>query len=189
MKTHFVNIWRHSTLALLPQGGTALAEAIQTARTAFKEAGEENHRALVLFTDGEDHDGQAIEAAAQAAKEGLVVFTIGLGSPNGELIPVRDAKGRVDFIKDENGNAVKSRLNESLLQDIAKAGKGFYLHLAGAGGMEMLYERGLAPLPQAGSSGDHDAALLRAFPMVSCCGLPVAHRGVVHPGFQTTRSA
>lgn len=144
---------------LLPQGGTALAEAIQTARTAFKEAGEENHRALVLFTDGEDHDGQAIEAAAQAAKEGLVVFTIGLGSPNGELIPVRDAKGRVDFIKDENGNAVKSRLNESLLQDIAKAGKGFYLHLAGAGGMEMLYERGLAPLPKR----DLQATMMRRY--------------------------
>lgn len=133
---------------LLPQGGTALAEAIQTARTAFKEAGEENHRALVLFTDGEDHDGQAIEAAAKAAKEGMVVFTIGMGSPGGELIPVRDAKGRIDFIKDENGNAVKSRLNENLLQDIAKAGNGFYLHLSGANGMDLLYERGLSTLPK-----------------------------------------
>lgn len=144
---------------LLPQGGTALAEAIQTARTAFKAGGEENHRALVLFTDGEDHDGQAIEAAAQAAKEGMVVFTIGLGSSSGELIPVRDAKGRVDFIKDENGNAVKSRLNEGLLQDIAKAGKGFYLHLTGPGAMEMLYERGLAPLPKR----DLQATLMRRY--------------------------
>src|SRR6185369_10703638 len=69
---------------IIPQGGTALAEAITTAQTAFKEKND-NHRVLVLFTDGEDHDGQALDAARSAAKEGLRIFTIGVGTANGEL--------------------------------------------------------------------------------------------------------
>ena len=133
---------------LLPQGGTAITEAIQTARAAFKDSGLENHRAIVMFTDGEDHDGEAIEAAKKAAAEGAVVLTVGVGTTSGELIPIRDAKGRTSFVKDEAGNTVKSRLNEALLQEIAKAGNGFYVPLAGAGIIETLYERGLAPLPK-----------------------------------------
>lgn len=133
---------------ILPQGGTAIAEAIQTTLSAFKEGGQDNHRALILFSDGEDHDGQAIEAAKKAAKDGLRIFTVGVGTPGGELIPVRDAKGRTDFIKDESGNAVKTRLNEGLLKDLAQAGNGFYVPLSGAKTMEMLYEQGLAPLPK-----------------------------------------
>lgn len=133
---------------LLPQGGTAITEAIETANTAFKDSGQENHRALILLTDGEDHDGAAIEAAKKAAAAGTVVFTVGVGTTAGELIPVRDAKGRISYVKDEAGNTVKTRLNEALLREVAKAGNGFYLQLAGAGVMETLYERGLAPLPK-----------------------------------------
>ncbi|MBI1839902.1 MAG: VWA domain-containing protein [Verrucomicrobia bacterium] len=133
---------------LLPQGGTAITEAIHTARAAFKDSGLENHRAIVIFTDGEDHDGEAIEAAKKAGAEGAVVLTVGVGTTAGELIPIRDAKGRTSFVKDEAGNTVKSRLNEALLQEIAKAGNGFYVPLAGAGIIETLYERGLAPLPK-----------------------------------------
>jgi Ca-activated chloride channel family protein len=143
----------------LPQGGTAIAEAIQTARNAFKVGGGENHRALVLFTDGEDHDSAAVDAAREAAKEGLHIFTIGVGTPGGELLRIRDAKGRTEFIKDENGNAVKSRLNEALLQELAQAGGGFYLQLSGTGAMEMLQERGLAPLPKM----DFQATVMRQY--------------------------
>ena len=132
----------------LPQGGTAIAEAIQTARNTFKAGSGDNHRALVIFTDGEDHDPSALEAATAAAKDGLHIFTIGIGTPDGELLRVHDAKGRTDFIKDEEGNVVKSRLNESLLQDVARAGGGFYLRLAATGTMETLHERGISPLPK-----------------------------------------
>jgi len=133
---------------VLPQGGTALTEAIQAALGAFKDSQLDNHKALILFTDGEDHDGEAIQAAREAAKQGLTVFTIGVGTTQGELVPVRDAKGRLDFIKEENGNAVKSRLNEQLLRDLAQAGKGFYLALSTPNAMEALYQRGLASLPK-----------------------------------------
>lgn len=131
---------------IIPQGGTAIAETIQTALAAFKDG--DNHKILVLFTDGEDHEAGVLEAAKAASDKGLRVFTIGVGSAAGELIRVRDEKGKMDFLKDESGNVVKSRLNETLLQQIAGAAGGFYLPLRGANTMDLLYERGLAPLPK-----------------------------------------
>jgi len=130
----------------LPQGGTAISEAIETAAAAFKEG--DGHKVLVLMTDGEDQDSNAVEAARKAAEGGMKIFTIGIGSAEGELLAVRDAKGRVEYLKDEAGNAVKSRLNEPLLQQIATSGNGFYLPMRGAKVIESLYQNGLAPLPK-----------------------------------------
>ena len=135
---------------IIPQGGTALAEAIETARTAFKQ-GSEGHRVLVLFTDGEDHDEGAVRAAEEAAKDGLRIFTIGIGTPDGEMVRLRDAKGRTDFVRDTDGNVVKSKLNQDLLQEVALKGNGFYLPLRGADTVDKLYADGLAPLPKAES--------------------------------------
>src|SRR6516162_9261884 len=132
----------------IPQGGTALAAAINTALEAFKEKG--NYKALVLFTDGEDNDSDAaaLEAAQNAEKAGLKIFTIGIGSAEGTLVTIADAKGNSDYVRDEQGNVVKSKLNEPLLQQIASTTGGFYLPLRGANTIETLYERGLAPLPK-----------------------------------------
>ena len=102
---------------IIPQGGTALSEAIAAAKSTFKE-GNDNHKVLVLFTDGEDNEGNALEAAKAAGKDGLRIFTIGVGTANGELLRVTDTQGRTEFIKDADGNAVKSRLNEALLRDL-----------------------------------------------------------------------
>ena len=124
---------------IISQGGTALAAAIDTALAAFKEKG--NHRALVIFTDGEDNDDGALEAAQRAAKEGLKIFTIGIGSADGVLLDP-------NLVRDPEGNAVKSKLNEPLLQQIAVDAGGFYLPLRGANTINTLYERGLAPLPK-----------------------------------------
>ena len=113
----------------------------------------------VLLTDGEDHEDGAVDAAKAAAEKGLRIFTIGIGSADGELIRVRDDKGKLDFLKDENGNVVKSKLNETLLQQIGGAAGGFYLNLRGANTMEVLYERGLAPLPKS----EFNARLVQRF--------------------------
>jgi len=132
----------------LPQGGTAIAAAIQTAQTAFKEG--DHFEVLVLFTDGEDNvnPGEALAAAQDAARAGLKIFTIGIGTPQGDLLRITDANGNSDYIRDANGNVVKSHLNEPLLRQIAAATGGFYLPLRGANTMETLYEQGLAPLPK-----------------------------------------
>jgi Ca-activated chloride channel family protein len=130
----------------IPQGGTAIAASINTALTAFKE--NNHYKVLVLFTDGEDNDTGALEAAQNAAKAGLKIFTIGIGTEKGELVRVAEANGNSDYVRDEQGNVVKSHLNEALLQQIAGATGGFYLPLRGANTIDTLYERGLAPLPK-----------------------------------------
>ncbi len=145
-------------VGIIPQGGTAVGEAIDTAVKAFETSGD-NHKVLVLFTDGEDQD-TGVEAAAQkAAKAGIKIFTIGVGSAEGELIRVQDESGAAGFLKDEQGNVVKSRLNEHLLQQIATTGNGFYLPLRGANPMETLYQRGLANLPK----NDTQTKLVKSF--------------------------
>lgn len=136
---------------IIPQGGSSLAEAIRTATEAFKKD-EDNHKVLILLTDGEDHEEGAIEAAKEAAKSGLKIFTIGVGTPNGELLSFKDERGRQEYVRDEGGNIVRSKLNETLLREIATVGNGFYLPLSGAKTMETLYEQGLAGLPKAESS-------------------------------------
>lgn len=124
----------------IPEGGTALAEAINTTLSAFKE--KDNHKALVLLTDGEDNDEGALQAAQNAAKEGLKIFTVGIGTTEGALLDP-------NLVRDPDGNAVKSHLNETLLKQIAAATGGFYLPLRGANTMDLLYDNGLAPLPKA----------------------------------------
>src|SRR5262245_38092892 len=93
-------------VGIIPEGGTVLAEAITAALTAFKEG--DNHKVLVMFTDGEDQDSAAIQAAKKASEAGLKIYTIGIGTAEGELLRVRDNKGRTDYIRDEQGNVVKS---------------------------------------------------------------------------------
>lgn len=132
---------------IIPQGGTALAEAIKTAREAFGTDEEENHKILILFTDGEDHQEEVNDAVERAVTTGIKIFTVGVGTPSGELLRIRDEQGRETYLKDEAGNVVKSRLNDQLLREIATSGKGFYLPLQGGNAMEVLYQKGLAPLP------------------------------------------
>ncbi len=104
----------------------------------------------MLFTDGEDHDADAetMAAAKEAAEAGMRIFTIGVGTPEGELLQTTDDQGNTSFIKDDDGNVVKSHLNQTLLRQIATEANGFYLPLQGADPMETLYARGLAPLPK-----------------------------------------
>ena len=83
-------------------------------------------RAIVLITDGENHEGGAIEAAQEAAKKGMRVFVLGVGSPDGSPIPV---EGTNEFRRDKDGNVVVTRLNEQMCQEIAKAGNGIYVRV------------------------------------------------------------
>lgn len=132
---------------IIPEGGSDLGAAIEAAASAFEE-GEGSFRVLVLFSDGEDHNNRAVKAAEEAAKKDIRIFTIGVGTPGGELLQVKDARGNVSFLRDGEGNVINSRLNEPLLQEIAAAAQGFYLSLANPDAIDTLYERGLAPLPR-----------------------------------------
>ena len=107
--------------------GTVIADAIKMAMSIF---GEENptQKALIIISDGENHESEAIEAAREAKKNGTFVYTIGVGTPEGARIPIVE-KGRRVFKTDKSGNPVTSALNISMLQDIAEAGGGKYYSL------------------------------------------------------------
>ncbi len=132
---------------IIPEGGSDVGGAIEAALNAFEKS-EGTHRAIVIFTDGEDHVNRAIEAAEKAGSEGVHLFTIGVGTPGGELLKYTDPRGQTVYLRDAEGNPINSRLNESLLQQIAGTANGFYLPLSSADSMNALYERGLAPLPR-----------------------------------------
>jgi Ca-activated chloride channel homolog len=133
--------------SIIPQGGTAVTEAIHTAVKTFATEEGDNHKVLIIFTDGEDHDGGALMAAEDADNHKLKIFTVGVGTPAGELVQILDERGNSTYVKDEKGNVVKSRLNEDLLRQIATAAKGFYIPLREGNAMQVLYQRGLEPLP------------------------------------------
>lgn len=106
--------------------GTNLAAAIARTRAAFV-AGKDSHKALVLVTDGEGHEGDVLAEAKEAKKEGLVIYTIGIGSPTGEPIPERDEGGGVaGYKKDRSGHVVSTRLDEATLLSVAQETGGKY---------------------------------------------------------------
>ncbi len=116
--------------------GTSLSSAIKAAQSAFSQE-EKKHKVLLLLTDGEDHEGGAIEQAEAARKEGVKIYTVGIGNPAGEPIPVLDRKGnQVGFRKDDNGEVIVSRLDETTLQKISLETGGRY-YPATAGELEL----------------------------------------------------
>lgn len=108
---------------IIPRGGTNLAAAIETSLAAF-EGRQAEHQALVIITDGEDHGSDLDDAIKRATERGVKIYTVGIGTSEGELIPLE--KG--GFLKDRRGQVVKSRLDETTLQKIATDTGGAYLH-------------------------------------------------------------
>jgi Ca-activated chloride channel family protein len=109
---------------LIPTQGTAIGAALQTAVASFGTSESEIGRAIVLITDGENHEDDAIEVAKKAKEMGIQVFVIGIGKPEGAPIP---KPGTNDYFKDRAGQVVVSRLNEEMCQQIASSGNGIYV--------------------------------------------------------------
>lgn len=111
---------------LIPVQGTAIAEALKMAMESFDE--QTRNKSIIIISDGEDHEQGALEAAKEAASAGIRLFTIGMGTPDGVPIPVYNEYGKqIGYRKDREGNTVVTRLNETILQQIAAAGNGTYL--------------------------------------------------------------
>ena len=132
---------------IIPVPGSDLAGALREAVAAFGKDST-GARAIVVITDGEDHEPGAVDAARAAARDGIRVFTLGVGTAAGAILRTTDPYGNPVFVKDAEGNAVKSQLNETLLREVADAGGGFYLPLQNRQTLQNLYQRGLAPLPR-----------------------------------------
>lgn len=114
-----------ATPDIIPMKGTVIGDALEESLKAFGER-EAKFKALVLISDGEDHDEKALELSKDLAKRGLMVNTIGIGSPQGSYIPDSTGENKID---EETGQEVVSRLNEKLLQQIAANTHGVYVRL------------------------------------------------------------
>ena len=110
---------------LIPVGGTSFGEAINKSMSAFSDK-LKKHKAIVLITDGEDHQGNAMEIAKAAKEKGIIIYTVGVGKKEGAYIKIKDNKGREELLKDREGKVVKSRLDEVLLNKIAVGTGGAY---------------------------------------------------------------
>jgi Ca-activated chloride channel homolog len=110
---------------MIPDPGTSLSSAIDTATSAFIEK-ERKYKVLVLFTDGEDLEGQADKAVSKAKEAGVVIYAVGIGTSKGAPLPIRGAKGDVEYRKDPDNNVVVSRLDEISLAEIAERTGGKY---------------------------------------------------------------
>jgi Ca-activated chloride channel family protein len=141
----------------IPEGGTNISAAIDLAVQTYGKSAIGN-RALIIFTDGEELSGDAVKTAKAAADAGVRIFTVGVGTPEGSLIPIAGEGGGTAFVKDSNGQVVKSKLDEKRLKEIAESTGGFYLHLEdGPRTMKQLFADGLAKM----KSGEIDDRMSR----------------------------
>jgi len=111
---------------IVPTQGTAIGSAIDLAMHSFSPESESS-KAIIIITDGENHEDDAVEIAKQAAESKIVVHTIGMGLPQGGPIPVYNGYGQKDFKRDKSGQVVVTKLDEAMLQQIASAGGGTYI--------------------------------------------------------------
>lgn len=110
--------------SLIASQGTDIARAIDVSMHSFTQA-EKVGKAIIVITDGEDHEGGAVEAAKIARKKGINVFILGVGDPKGAPIPTGDG----GYMTDNTGQTVMSALNEEMCREVAKAGSGVYIHV------------------------------------------------------------
>ena len=132
--------------SLISKQGTAIGEAINLATRSFTPQ-EGVGRAIIVITDGENHEGGAVEAAQEAAEKGMQVFVLGVGSPDGSPIPAED--GSNNFRRDKDGNVIVTRLNEQMCQEIAKAGNGMYIRVDNTNSAEKVLNNEIAKLSKA----------------------------------------
>lgn len=131
---------------IIQRGGTNIASAIDEADSAFSDS--KNQKLLVLISDGEELEQSGVKRAEKASNEkGIKIYTLGVGLQNGEPIPVRNEYGKLEFVRDADGNLVSSKLNEDLLKQVAKATGGIYANLSD-GGMDAIYEAGIKKAPK-----------------------------------------
>lgn len=111
--------------SMVPTQGTAIADAIELAAGSFGDT--KHNKAIIIITDGEDFQGGVLEQTDAAVKKGIAIYTIGMGLPEGAPIPVYNGNKQIGYKKDQQGNIIMTKLDETLLQRIASLGNGMYI--------------------------------------------------------------
>lgn len=140
--------------SLIQTQGTDIAQAINLGLHSFTQA-DKIGRAIIVITDGEDHEGGAVETAAEARKKGVNVFILGVGDTKGAPIPTGDG----GYMKDRSGQTVMTALNEQMCREVAQAGSGKYIHVDNTGDAQTELNNDLARLQR----GESEAVIYNAY--------------------------
>lgn len=133
---------------IIPLGGTNLAEAIRKGISAF-ESNSKNHKAVILITDGENHEDDPLKAASKAKEQDIVIYTVGVGRKDGSYIKIKDESNHETFLKDRQGQVIKSRLDEITLNKIALETGGLYTPAYGTQwGLKNIYRDSIAKIEE-----------------------------------------
>lgn len=119
---------RSASTDLAGTQGTAIGEAVQLAHRSFQQDDKKAHKALILLTDGEDHEGDATEIVKKARENGILLFTVAVGTPAGGFIPVNYGN-RQDYKRDNAGKPIRTKVNEPMLKALAQAGGGEHFNI------------------------------------------------------------
>lgn len=130
----------------IPRGGTSISSAIREAMDVFKSK-DTKYKILVIITDGEDLEGDALATAKEAGSLGIKIYCVGVGTPEGELIPMANSYGERAYLADKHGAVVKTRLNEEILKTIAISTGGSYVRATQSEfGLVLLYDKSISKL-------------------------------------------
>lgn len=140
--------------SLIQTQGTDIAQAINLGLHSFTQA-DKIGCAIIVITDGEDHEGGAVEAAAEARKKGVNVFILGVGDTKGAPIPTGDG----GYMKDRSGQTVMTALNEQMCREVAQAGSGKYIHVDNTGDAQIELNNDLARLQR----GESESVIYNAY--------------------------
>lgn len=125
--------------SIMPVQGTAIGAAIDLSMKSF-DFETPTSKAIIIISDGENHEDNAAEAAKKAADKGVIIHTLGMGSPKGAPIPVYSGKRQVDYRKDNSGNTVITRLDENMMREISNAGNGKFIRASNSNpGLDYLF--------------------------------------------------
>ncbi len=154
----FLMTMEDAYVGIIPRGGTAISQALKTAIDSF-ELQNEADRAIVLITDGEDHEGDPLQLVNELKKKNIRVYAIGVGTTEGELIPA-ETDNQTAFLKDNEGKVVKTALRENTLRQLAVSTGGTYVRSApGDFGLERIYDEGISQLKR----DEQDSRMIKSY--------------------------
>ena len=181
------NFIENANTEMITRQGTNIAQAIEVASRSFSEE-LISQKVILIITDGENQDGDAVEAAREAYDDGTLIYTIGVGTSDGEPIPLRGRGGQlIEYVQDRQGNMVFSRLDENTLRSVAEAGGGKFIRLEGSTNAMSQFTEELAALEKASVGSEVEATKIERFQIFAFASILLLIAGEVIPDRRRNR--
>ena len=181
------NFIENANTEMITRQGTNIAQAIEVSGRSFSEE-LISQKVILIITDGENQDGDAVEAASEARDDGTLIYTIGVGTADGEPIPLRSPRGRlIEYVQDRQGNMVFSRLDENMLRSVAEAGGGKFIRLEGSTNATSQFTEELAALEKASVGSEVEATKIERFQIFAFASILLLIAGEVIPDRRRNR--